>query len=349
MIIQNLQSCRVECGYASVSDVDTYRLEDRMDSFFLTETCKYLYLLFDEHNKFNSGGYIFTTEGHLLPMKQPWQKSSKSKILSEAKCKVKSDVVFDIFTVDDEFKLCNIVDGPKQHISYKISGLTRDKIKHIQFNTVKREWESILEFTISNTKRIVYCQHGDIGPNIYDFGDKQSIEIHILDTLGCDLIEELITGKYVLVKRGVCTFSEKVKNLVDAGAIGVIVSNTNTDNIFSLSKNKEEYPYEIPVVMVSKSDGDWIRESILNQKVIGTSILAKNREEEANYFVQIFLSTKEDLSSENTFQGNTKSNVYINEDYILFVLPDNGTTYWAHSLINIELESPESYIDAWKI
>eukprot|EP01130_Rhizamoeba_saxonica_P008017 TRINITY_DN3237_c0_g2_i1.p1 TRINITY_DN3237_c0_g2~~TRINITY_DN3237_c0_g2_i1.p1 ORF type:complete len:195 (+),score=46.70 TRINITY_DN3237_c0_g2_i1:323-907(+) len=39
-----------------------------MESFFLSETCKYLYLLFDRDNYFNMNNYIFTTEAHLLPV-----------------------------------------------------------------------------------------------------------------------------------------------------------------------------------------------------------------------------------------------------------------------------------------
>lgn len=39
---------RVPCGYAAQGDVsNTSRLDDRMDSFFLSETVKYLFLLFD--------------------------------------------------------------------------------------------------------------------------------------------------------------------------------------------------------------------------------------------------------------------------------------------------------------
>ena len=38
---------RVACGYASVGDVGTGETEDRMDSFFIAETLKYLFLLFD--------------------------------------------------------------------------------------------------------------------------------------------------------------------------------------------------------------------------------------------------------------------------------------------------------------
>ena len=44
----------------------------RQESFFLSETCKYLYLLFDTENPINKNGeqYIFTTEGHVFPVRE---------------------------------------------------------------------------------------------------------------------------------------------------------------------------------------------------------------------------------------------------------------------------------------
>ena len=39
-------------------------LADTMPSFFLSETCKYLFLLFDEDNFVNHRPYIFSTEAH---------------------------------------------------------------------------------------------------------------------------------------------------------------------------------------------------------------------------------------------------------------------------------------------
>ncbi len=41
-------SSRAPCGYAAIADVRSGRLDDRMDSYFLSETLMYLYLLFDE-------------------------------------------------------------------------------------------------------------------------------------------------------------------------------------------------------------------------------------------------------------------------------------------------------------
>lgn len=79
----------VRCGFATVHDVRDKTLEDRMESFFLSETCKYLFLvsvadlrvrltmrrmcfqLFDEENYLNQHGanhYIFTTEAHIIPL-----------------------------------------------------------------------------------------------------------------------------------------------------------------------------------------------------------------------------------------------------------------------------------------
>merc|ERR1711879_107829 len=55
------------CGYATIHDVTNHSLEDRQESFFLSETLKYLYLLFDENNFLHkSRQWIFTTQAHLV-------------------------------------------------------------------------------------------------------------------------------------------------------------------------------------------------------------------------------------------------------------------------------------------
>lgn len=61
---------KVACGYAAVNDIRTGKHEDRMDSYLLSETIKYLYLLFTEESDLliNIDDFIFTTEAHLLPL-----------------------------------------------------------------------------------------------------------------------------------------------------------------------------------------------------------------------------------------------------------------------------------------
>ncbi|ELU08304.1 hypothetical protein CAPTEDRAFT_106603 [Capitella teleta] len=71
---------KVECGYATIHDITKKDLEDRMESFFLSETCKYLYLLFDTKNHVNieSSKYLFSTEGHLFPIRSEFRLSPET-------------------------------------------------------------------------------------------------------------------------------------------------------------------------------------------------------------------------------------------------------------------------------
>ena len=90
-ILESIEySARTECGFATVKDVRDHSLEDRMESFFLGETLKYLYLIFDHENfiyndgrrgielnfkdrndqpascVIDAGNYIFNTEAHIF-------------------------------------------------------------------------------------------------------------------------------------------------------------------------------------------------------------------------------------------------------------------------------------------
>ncbi|XP_068226667.1 ER degradation-enhancing alpha-mannosidase-like protein 3 isoform X4 [Palaemon carinicauda] len=70
-VLRSLQKhAWVPCGYAAVKDVRTGVHEDRMDSFVLSETFKYLYLLFAKPSDLiiDMDQFIFTTEAHLLPL-----------------------------------------------------------------------------------------------------------------------------------------------------------------------------------------------------------------------------------------------------------------------------------------
>ncbi|CAF0738850.1 unnamed protein product [Didymodactylos carnosus] len=82
-IFEAIESCcKTSCGYTSLKNVKDHQLDNRMESFFLAETIKYLYLIFDEDNFLHNNGlysikhqtptgscfletsYIFNTEAH---------------------------------------------------------------------------------------------------------------------------------------------------------------------------------------------------------------------------------------------------------------------------------------------
>ncbi|XP_068714333.1 ER degradation-enhancing alpha-mannosidase-like protein 1 isoform X1 [Montipora foliosa] len=78
-IIRDIEKhSKVKCGYATLHSVKDKTQEDRMESFFLSETCKYLYLLFDIENHVNrdASNYIFSTEGHIFRVDAQFRKKS---------------------------------------------------------------------------------------------------------------------------------------------------------------------------------------------------------------------------------------------------------------------------------
>ncbi|KAJ2788206.1 mannosyl-oligosaccharide alpha-1,2-mannosidase [Coemansia interrupta] len=61
---------RMDEGYSSLVDVMEVppRRMDRMETFWIAETLKYLYLLFDEEGKVPLTQYVFNTEAHPMPV-----------------------------------------------------------------------------------------------------------------------------------------------------------------------------------------------------------------------------------------------------------------------------------------
>lgn len=59
-------------GFSSINNVKNIRnpgFNDKLESFFLSETLKYLYLLFsDDKNLISLDKYIFNSEAHPLPI-----------------------------------------------------------------------------------------------------------------------------------------------------------------------------------------------------------------------------------------------------------------------------------------
>ncbi|KAI1751880.1 glycoside hydrolase family 47 protein [Xylaria castorea] len=84
MVLKDItRRCWTECGWSGLQDVRTGEKSDRMESFFLGETTKYMYLLFDADHPLNKldASYVFTTEGHplIIPRKDMFRHPKKAR------------------------------------------------------------------------------------------------------------------------------------------------------------------------------------------------------------------------------------------------------------------------------
>ena len=81
-----------------------------------------------------------------------------------------------------------------------------------------------------------------------------------------DIPEEGLEGEIALVERGVIRFSEKVRRLEEAGAIGAVIYNNASGNFQGILGSGGS----IPAVAISREDGERLLESISSDEVLAT-------------------------------------------------------------------------------
>ncbi|RWS13971.1 ER degradation-enhancing alpha-mannosidase-like protein 3 [Dinothrombium tinctorium] len=134
-VLKSLQKfARTKCGFAAVRDVRTGSQEDRMDSFVLAETLKYLYLLFASKDDLiiDLDEFIFTTEAHFLPLSL-----SLKNLNTTRKGKEYSHSTYASFSAKEAFKTC-----PNTHYLFEDS-------KHNVYSDIRA---NLKNFVTSNGK-----------------------------------------------------------------------------------------------------------------------------------------------------------------------------------------------------
>ncbi|KAG0051910.1 hypothetical protein BGZ83_003189 [Gryganskiella cystojenkinii] len=58
------KNCRTDIAYSGLMDVNQGTYDNKMESFFMAETMKYLYLMFSEPNVVSLDDFVFNTEAH---------------------------------------------------------------------------------------------------------------------------------------------------------------------------------------------------------------------------------------------------------------------------------------------
>ena len=69
-LLSLVRYCKTDAGFAALSNVETKAKKDSMESYFLAETLKYLYLLFAPRETLDLNKVVFNTEAH--PLRKTW-------------------------------------------------------------------------------------------------------------------------------------------------------------------------------------------------------------------------------------------------------------------------------------
>ena len=99
---------------------------------------------------------------------------------------------------------------------------------------------------------------------------------------GCQSLDSAVNGKIAFIERGDCSFTVKVKNAQDAGAIGVVVMNRDdgsqsdwNSGAIAMGASTGSDEITIPAVMISASDGAELKE-LVGKETVTVSLSKKN-------------------------------------------------------------------------
>jgi minor extracellular serine protease Vpr len=117
---------------------------------------------------------------------------------------------------------------------------------------------------------------------------------------GCTTVDPAASGKVVVVDRGACTFSTKVRSAIAAGAIGVVVINNVAGDPIAMAKDGGGGD-DLPAVMIGKNEGAALR-------------TANPPDASASATFAEFISTNEDILAGFSGQGPTAVDFAVKPD-----------------------------------
>lgn len=111
------------------------------------------------------------------------------------------------------------------------------------------------------------------GPTFYNVLNTEIELVSDTTPLGCNAnpVTNNLTGKIALIRRGTCSFVEKILNAQNAGAVAVIMMNNVAGTPIPMG-GTEPTGVNIPSVMISKEDGDILEAAVLAGAVNGSLI-----------------------------------------------------------------------------
>jgi minor extracellular serine protease Vpr len=117
---------------------------------------------------------------------------------------------------------------------------------------------------------------------------------------GCTTINEDLSGQIALIDRGVCSFTTKIRNAENAGAVGVLIVNNLAGDPTGMAADGTTPEPLIPAAMVGRNEGNAMKPSG-TATVDGTTM-------------QEFLSDNEDIIAASSGRGPT--------DFTYLIKPD---------------------------
>ncbi|RLN99257.1 hypothetical protein DYB28_013012, partial [Aphanomyces astaci] len=267
--------------------VETRTVEDTMPSYFLSETCKYLYLLFDETNFLRKANYVFTTEAHPFPVLPSAEVTPILTASDETKYAVPRTA-----THWNKYLTCPVIqfwdDVGFRRAFHDRFQMARPRCTSSSSTKPKANKKTTPEDDKIVLGRWVSCSAAEFG-----LTKDPSVAVSIQNApvlygtphLGCTPLEST-PHRVVVLHRGECFFDEKANHATQAGAVAAVIVNSEPNpsaaqeeeenSLMVMGPSKEatdqQQKIDIPVVMVPFAADIMIREAVANGDTISLEV-----------------------------------------------------------------------------
>jgi subtilisin family serine protease len=142
-----------------------------------------------------------------------------------------------------------------------------------------------------------------VGAAVGEFDPLPEASFQLFDTHsdGCASVPAAASGKLAIIDRGTCTFSQKVANAKDAGAIAVLIINNVAGDPIAMART-EGFDDDLPAVMIGKNEGAALRAS-------GATTASA-----VETFQEFITPQNKDIAYGNTSQGPTRVDLAVKPD-----------------------------------
>uniref|UniRef100_A0A671KTT2 alpha-1,2-Mannosidase n=1 Tax=Sinocyclocheilus anshuiensis TaxID=1608454 RepID=A0A671KTT2_9TELE len=284
-ILENLNRfARVPCGFAAMKDVRTGSHEDRMDSFFLAEMFKYLFLLFAEEDDLPFNFLLFV---YFKCIKYFMANNPEHLEL------LRRMGVSLIHLKDGRVQLV-------QHATQAVSAIAAED--GMRFMQEMMELSSQQQKEQLPPRAVQIVSHPYFGRVVLTAGpaqfgldlSKSSSGVRGFVTVaepynGCSELSngEIVAGRIALLQRGQCMFAEKARHIHKAGAIGGIViddnegSSSDTAPLFQMAgdgRNTDDVT--LPLLFLFHKEGNILLEALKEYREVEVLLSDKARDRE---------------------------------------------------------------------
>uniref|UniRef100_A0A673B731 alpha-1,2-Mannosidase n=1 Tax=Sphaeramia orbicularis TaxID=375764 RepID=A0A673B731_9TELE len=290
-IVEKLNAyARVPCGFAAVQDVRTGTHEDRMDSFFLAEMFKYLYLLFSEKSQLpiNMDDYIFTTEAHLLPVSlSTTQPPCQEEDLFTHSCP-STETLFPnnpsfAKTIRDSYKYLTGVGRAFHPLPVRYDSFMLYRVKLVAEVSHTTEEEEVIPHVVQLISP-PFLGRTVLTAGPAKFGMDLTKQEHGSQIITHPIIVKL-KGHIALALRGDCMFAVKARRLQEAEAIGVIFidhregSNSDETPLFQMVGDGDSTEdITLPLVFLFSREGGVLTAALEDHHNVDVLLLSKERQ-----------------------------------------------------------------------